>query len=43
MTMQKYRGSSIEQDIKFLFRTFDERICIGSDHPELFKSIKKRF
>ena len=34
MTMQKYRGSSIEQDIRFLFKNFDERICIGSDHPE---------
>lgn len=44
MTMQKYRGSSIEQDIKFLFRTFDERICIGSDHPELnLKVLRKDF
>jgi len=35
MTMQKYQGSSIDQDIKFLFKNFDERICIGSDYPEL--------
>ena len=32
--MQKYRGSSLDQDIKFLFKNFDERICIGSDYPE---------
>ena len=45
MTMQKYRGSSLDQDIKFLFKNFDERICIGSDYPEfsqneLIKSFK---
>ena len=35
MTMQKYQGSSLDQDIKFLFKNFDERICIGSDYPEM--------
>ena len=34
MTMLKYKGSSIDNDIKFLFRNFDRRICIGTDHPE---------
>ena len=34
MTMQKYKGSSIEKDIFYLFKNFDENICIGSDHPE---------
>lgn len=33
-TMIKYQGSSVEQDIKYLFRTLDQRICIGTDHPE---------
>lgn len=44
MTMQKYKGSSIENDIKFLFRNFDERICIGSDHPEFtMKTLRSDF
>jgi predicted TIM-barrel fold metal-dependent hydrolase len=34
MTIMKYRGSSIDQDIEFLFQKFDRRICIGTDHPE---------
>ena len=34
LTILKYRGSSIEQDIRFLFKNFDKRICIGTDHPE---------
>ena len=34
MTLFKYKGSSIDNDIKFLFKKFDRRICIGSDHPE---------
>jgi len=33
-TLIKYLGSSVEQDIKYLFQTFDQKICIGSDHPE---------
>ena len=39
MTMQKYRGSSLDNDIRFLFQNFDERLCIGSDYPEF--SMKK--
>jgi predicted TIM-barrel fold metal-dependent hydrolase len=34
MTIMKYRGSSVDADLAFLFRHFDRRICIGSDHPE---------
>jgi predicted TIM-barrel fold metal-dependent hydrolase len=34
MTILKYDGSSIDDDLKFLFRNFDQRICIGSDYPE---------
>ncbi len=33
-TIGKYHGSSISNDIKFLFKQFDRRICIGTDHPE---------
>lgn len=33
-TMMKYAGSSIELDIKYLFESFDQKICVGSDHPE---------
>ncbi|OGI06599.1 MAG: hypothetical protein A3F80_06135 [Candidatus Melainabacteria bacterium RIFCSPLOWO2_12_FULL_35_11] len=32
-TILKYRGSSLDLDIKFLFERFDKRICIGTDHP----------
>jgi len=33
-TLNKYRGSSIDNDIAFAFNTFDQRIVIGSDHPD---------
>jgi len=33
-TICKYAGSSIDADIRYLFRTFDRRICVGSDSPE---------
>ncbi len=33
-TIAKYPGSSIDQDIHFLFRHFDRRICIGTDWPQ---------
>ncbi len=33
-TMMKYPGSSVEVDLKFLFRHFDSRICIGADFPD---------
>lgn len=34
LTLFKYKGSSIDLDLKFLFESFDRRICIGTDHPE---------
>ena len=34
LTLMKYDQSSIDNDIKFLFKNFDQRITIGSDHPE---------
>ena len=43
LTIMKYEGSSIDFDIKFLFKSFDQRICIGSDHPEYSLSkLRKR-
>jgi predicted TIM-barrel fold metal-dependent hydrolase len=33
-TLQRYEGSSLDQDIAWLFRTFDRRICIGTDYPD---------
>lgn len=45
LTVNKYIDSSIDNDIRFLFKYFDQRICIGSDHPEwsypeLFERLK---
>lgn len=33
-TLQRYESSSLDQDISWLFRTFDRRICIGTDYPD---------
>ena len=43
-TLCKYKNSSLDLDIKFLFEKFDKRICIGSDHPEFsILEMRKRF
>ena len=43
-TMMRYRGSSVEADVRFLFRTLDRKVCIGSDHPEIkLSDLKKAF
>jgi predicted TIM-barrel fold metal-dependent hydrolase len=34
MTFMKYEGSSVDEDLTFLFSSFDRRICLGTDHPE---------
>jgi predicted TIM-barrel fold metal-dependent hydrolase len=34
MTLMKYKGSSIDQDLSFLFKNFDRKITIGTDYPE---------
>lgn len=34
LTIMKYSGSSIDLDLKYIFNNFDQRVCIGSDHPE---------
>ena len=38
LTIMKYAGSSLDADLSFLFREFDRRICIGSDHPAIQSS-----
>ena len=44
LTLMKYRGSSIDLDLAFLFRSFDLKITIGSDYPEYnFSQIRARF
>lgn len=44
LTIMKYQGSSIDMDIEFLFKNFDRRICIGTDHPEYSPlELEKRF
>lgn len=43
-TLCKYKGSSLDLDISFLFNNFDRRICIGSDFPEFNLSyLRERF
>jgi len=43
-TICKYVNSSLDMDIRFLFESFDQRICIGSDHPEVqLKFLRERF
>src|SRR4029079_13542395 len=33
-TLLKYRGSSLDADMHYLFRALDRRLCLGVDHPE---------
>lgn len=35
LTIMKYKNSSVDQDIKFLFQNFDQKITLGSDYPEV--------
>jgi len=43
-TMMKYEASSIDIDLRFAFRTFDERLCLGSDYPEFDpQQVRQRF
>jgi predicted TIM-barrel fold metal-dependent hydrolase len=43
-TILKYEGSSLDADLRFAFRTFDQRLCIGSDYPEYDPaSLRRRF
>ena len=43
-TLCKYAGSSVDLDLAFLFRSFDRRICVGSDFPEFsLTELRERF
>lgn len=43
-TLCKYEGSSLDLDIKYLFKKYDRRICVGSDFPEVsMKNLRERF
>lgn len=43
-TLCKYAGSSLDLDIQYLFQSFDRRICVGSDHPEIkLNQLRERF
>lgn len=33
-TIIKYQNSSLALDIQYLFSTLDQRLCLGTDHPE---------
>ena len=33
LTLVKYSGSSLDDDLAFAFSHFDRRICVGTDHP----------
>lgn len=39
MTINKYETSSLDQDIQFLFNSFDTKILLGSDYPEVDYSL----
>src|SRR6185503_12404899 len=43
-TLLKYRGSSLDADMHYLFRALDRRTCIGVDHPEFtHRALRERF
>lgn len=33
-TIMRYAGSSVDQDLRFIFRGLDQRVTVGSDFPE---------
>lgn len=43
-TICKYEGSSIDLDLRWAFKNYDRRICIGSDYPEFsIQKLRERF
>lgn len=43
-TAMRYAGSSIDADVRFVFRNLSKRVCIGTDHPEYdHVSLRRRF
>lgn len=44
LTLNRYEGSSLDQDIAYLFGAFDQRICLGSDYPDYQpQDVRRRF
>jgi len=41
LTLTRYLGSSVEMDIRYLLRTFEQRLVFGSDFPEVSLSQAK--
>jgi hypothetical protein len=33
LTIMKYAGSSVDQDLSYALNSFDRRICVGTDYP----------
>lgn len=43
LTVMRYAKSSIDLDLKYIFKNLDKLICIGSDYPEIdYLNLKKR-
>jgi len=43
-TLCRYEKSSIDIDIQYLFKNFDQRICVGSDSPQFSQGqLRERF
>lgn len=43
-TINKYKGSSLDNDIRYLFENLDQKLTIGSDFPDFdLSETKKRF
>jgi predicted TIM-barrel fold metal-dependent hydrolase len=43
-TLCRYEGSSVDLDIRYLFRTYDRRVCVGSDSPQYgLGQLRRRF
>jgi predicted TIM-barrel fold metal-dependent hydrolase len=43
-TLCRYEGSSIDLDIKYLFKSYDRRISVGSDSPQFgLDRLRRRF
>ncbi len=43
-TIMRYRGSSLDADLAWLFHGFHNRTCIGTDHPEFdHAAVRVRF
>jgi predicted TIM-barrel fold metal-dependent hydrolase len=43
-TLMRYRGSSLDADLAWLFEGFSNRTCIGTDHPEFCHAdVRDRF